>query len=66
MRRLTLTAKGHSLANRIISARLATLEDFTGSLEPGERKKLEAALNALLERPEIAAIYETNERRVSR
>jgi DNA-binding MarR family transcriptional regulator len=66
VRRLTLTTKGQRLADRIISARLASLEEFTGSLEAGERKKLEAALDALLERPEIAAIYETNERRVNR
>jgi DNA-binding MarR family transcriptional regulator len=66
VRRLTLTTKGQRLADRIISARLATLEEFTSSLEPGERKKLESALDALLERPELAEIYKTNERRVSR
>ena len=66
VRRLALTAKGKQLADRIISARLATLQDFTSSLAPAERQKLEAALDALLERPEIAAIYETNERRVRR
>jgi DNA-binding MarR family transcriptional regulator len=66
VRRLALTAKGQRLAGRIISARLATLEDFTGSLEPDERQKLESALDALLKRPEIAEIYRTNERRVSR
>ncbi|MGA8217576.1 MAG: MarR family winged helix-turn-helix transcriptional regulator [Solirubrobacterales bacterium] len=66
VRRLALTAKGHRLAGRIISARLATLEEFTGSLEPDEREKLESALDALLKRPEIAEIYRTNKRRVSR
>jgi DNA-binding MarR family transcriptional regulator len=66
VRRLALTAKGQRLAGRIISARLATLEDFTGSLEPDERQKLESALDALLKRPEIAEIYRTHERRVSR
>jgi DNA-binding MarR family transcriptional regulator len=66
VRRLALTAKGRELADRIISARLAGLEDFTASLATGERQKLEAALDALLERPEIAEIYETYERRVRR
>jgi DNA-binding MarR family transcriptional regulator len=66
VRRLALTPKGRDLANRIISARLAGLADFTDSLDPNERKKLEAALDALLKRPEIAEIYKTYERRVSR
>jgi MarR family 2-MHQ and catechol resistance regulon transcriptional repressor len=66
VRRLSLTTKGRRLADRIISARLATLEEFTGSLEPGERKKLESALDALLERPEIAEIYAANERKARR
>ncbi len=66
VRRLTLTPKGRRLADRIISARLATLEEFTNSLAADERQKLESALDVLLERPEIAEIYETNERRVSR
>src|SRR3954468_20881300 len=64
VRRLALTAKGRELADRIISARLAGLADFTDSLGSDELKKLEAALDALLERPEIAEIYTTYERRV--
>ena len=64
VRRLALTAKGRELADRIISARLAGLEDFTGSLDGDERQKLEAALDALLKRPEIAEIYANYERKV--
>jgi DNA-binding MarR family transcriptional regulator len=64
VRRLTLTAKGRDLADRIISARVAGLEEFTDSLEPSERNKLEAALDALLQRPELAEIYSNYERRV--
>jgi DNA-binding MarR family transcriptional regulator len=66
VKRLALTAKGHRLADRIISARLAGLEDFADSLAPDERQKLEAALDALLKRPEIAEIYSNYERKVSR
>jgi MarR family 2-MHQ and catechol resistance regulon transcriptional repressor len=66
VRPLALTAKGHRLADRIISARLASLQEFTDSLEPGERDKLGAALDALLERSEIAEIYADYERKVSR
>jgi DNA-binding MarR family transcriptional regulator len=66
VRRLALTTKGRELAERIISARLAGLEDFADSLEPDERQKLEAALDALLKRPEIAEIYASYERKVRR
>jgi DNA-binding MarR family transcriptional regulator len=66
VRRLTLTAKGRELADRIISARLAGLEDFADSLSDDERKKLEAALDALLKRPEVAEIYSNMERKVRR
>jgi DNA-binding MarR family transcriptional regulator len=66
VRRLAPTAKGHQLADRIISARLAGLEEFAESLDRDERQKLEAALDALLKRPEIAEIYANYERKVSR
>jgi DNA-binding MarR family transcriptional regulator len=66
VRRLALTSRGRELADRIISARLAGLEEFTASLAGEERQKLEAALEALLKRPEIAEIYANYERKVSR
>jgi DNA-binding MarR family transcriptional regulator len=66
VKRLALTAKGQRLADRIISARLAGLEEFTASLASDERQKLEAALDALLKRPEIAEIYRTYERKARR
>ena len=66
VRRLALTSRGRELADRIISARLAGLEEFTASLAGDERRKLEAALDTLLERPEVAEIYANYERKVSR
>jgi len=66
VKRLELTAKGERLADRIISARLAGLEEFTGSLDGDERRKLESALDTLLERPEMAEIYANYERKVGR
>jgi DNA-binding MarR family transcriptional regulator len=66
VKRLALTAKGRRLADRIISARLASLEEFTGSLEADQRDKLESALDALMERPEVAEIYANYERKVGR
>jgi DNA-binding MarR family transcriptional regulator len=66
VRRLALTARGRELADRIISARLAGLEEFTDSLSADERRKLESALDTLLERPEVAEIYRNYKRKVSR
>jgi MarR family transcriptional regulator for hemolysin len=66
VRQLALTAGGRELADQIISARLAGLEGFTASLGGDERRKLEAALDALLERPEIAEIYRNYERKARR
>ncbi|HEX3293699.1 MAG TPA: MarR family transcriptional regulator [Solirubrobacterales bacterium] len=66
VRRLTLTSRGREVADTIISARLAGLEDFTASLGSDERRKLEAALDALLKSPEIAEIYRTYERKARR
>jgi DNA-binding MarR family transcriptional regulator len=66
VRRLALTSGGRRLADQIISARLAGLEDFSASLGTDERRKLEAALDVLLKRPEIAEIYRTYERKVRR
>ena len=61
-----LTAKGDELADRIISARLAGLEEFAATLKTERPRQLEAALDLLLERPEIAEIYETYERKARR
>jgi DNA-binding MarR family transcriptional regulator len=66
VRRLALTSRGRDLADRIISARLAGLEDFTYSLSTDERRKLEAALDALLKRPEVAEIYASYQRKARR
>ena len=65
IRRLTLTAKGRELADQIVSARLAGIEDFTASLESRERSKLAAALGALMERPELAEVYRRNQERAA-
>jgi len=66
VRRLTLTAKGNALADRIISSRMAGLEEFAASLSPTERKRLDSALAVLLQREEIAEIYRNHERRLRR
>jgi DNA-binding MarR family transcriptional regulator len=66
VRRLTLTPSGRELSDHIVSARLAGIEDFTASLEGAERTKLAAALAALMEREELAALYRRNAERAGR
>ena len=66
VRRITLTSRGQELADRIISARLAGLEEFAASLKGAERTKLASALEELLEREEIAEVYRKYEERANR
>ena len=56
-RLLALTAAGHELADKIVAARIEGLEQFASSLSEIERERLGEALDLLLEREEIAAIY---------
>jgi DNA-binding MarR family transcriptional regulator len=57
VRRLSLTDAGHSLTHRILTARLEGLGRFAASLSRAERAKLDAALELLLERDDIAETY---------
>jgi DNA-binding MarR family transcriptional regulator len=57
-RRLSLTASGQELAERIMAARLEGLGQFAASLTDTERERLDEALTLLLEREEIADVYE--------
>ena len=55
VRRLSITEKGRRLAGEIVAARMADLEAFAGSLTPAQRRKLDAALEAMLGDEEIRA-----------
>src|SRR4051794_35960377 len=55
VRRLTITDKGRRLAGEMVAARMADLEDFAASLTPAQRRKLDAALEAMLDNQEIRA-----------
>ena len=56
-RLLTVTEEGERLAGRIMAARLEGLGRFAASLTEAERERLDAALELLLERDEIAGVY---------
>jgi DNA-binding MarR family transcriptional regulator len=55
VRRLTITDKGRRLAGEIVAARMADMEAFAASLTPAQRRKLDSALEALLDSDEIRA-----------
>jgi DNA-binding MarR family transcriptional regulator len=55
VRRLSITDKGRRLAGEIVAARMADLEAFAAGLTPSQRRKLDAALEALLADEEIRA-----------
>jgi DNA-binding MarR family transcriptional regulator len=57
VRRIAMTAKGEQFVAKLVSMRLASLERFVSSLDAAQRRKLQAALEALLEREEIASTY---------
>jgi DNA-binding MarR family transcriptional regulator len=56
VRRLTITDKGRRLAGEIVAARMADLEAFAEGLTASQRRKLDAALDAVLEDEEIRAV----------
>jgi DNA-binding MarR family transcriptional regulator len=66
VRRLSLTEAGRSLSHRVLTARLEGLGRFAASLSSDERAKLDAALELLLERDEIAEVYRRYRKEASR
>jgi DNA-binding MarR family transcriptional regulator len=62
VRRLSITDKGRRLAGEIVAARIADLEAFAGSLTSAQRRKLNAALEAVLDEESMrAAVRELEE-----
>ncbi len=55
MKRIRLTEQGRAASRQLNAARLNGLQRFTENLTDTERSKLAAALEALLEREEVAA-----------
>lgn len=65
-RLLSLTDEGERLTGRIMAARLEGLGQFAASLSDEERDRLDAALDLLLERDDIAAAYRKYRRQGAR
>jgi DNA-binding MarR family transcriptional regulator len=58
VRRVAITAKGKKLVDTLVVIRQAGMESFAESLTAAQRRKLDAAVDALMDRGDIAAAYE--------
>jgi DNA-binding MarR family transcriptional regulator len=57
-RRIELTAKGQALVDRLVTVRLKGVTAFSTTLNAAQRRKLDAAIEALMDRDDIARTYE--------
>lgn len=58
VRRVAITARGKQLVDTLLVVRQAGMEAFAESLSPAQRRKLDAAVDALMDRPDIAETFE--------
>ena len=58
VRRVRITPKGKEAVDRLVTVRLAGMEAFAATLTAAQRRKLDAAVDALMDREDIARTYE--------
>jgi len=58
VRRVAITAKGKQLVDTLVVVRQAGMETFTASLTAAQRRKLDTAIDALMDRDDIAEAFE--------
>jgi DNA-binding MarR family transcriptional regulator len=58
VRRVAITDRGKDLVNTLLVIRQAGMETFAAGLSPAQRRKLDAAVDSLMDREDIAAAYE--------
>jgi DNA-binding MarR family transcriptional regulator len=58
VRRVKITAKGKDLVDTLVTVRQAGVESFAATLSAAQRRKLDAAVDALMDRGDIAQTYE--------
>jgi DNA-binding MarR family transcriptional regulator len=58
VRRVKITAKGKELVDRLVTVRQAGIEAFVATLTASQRRKLDAAVESLMDREDIAQTYE--------
>src|SRR5690349_8688343 len=58
VRRVKITARGKSLVATLVTVRLTGIESFVATLSAAQRRKLDAAVEALMDREDLAQTYE--------
>jgi DNA-binding MarR family transcriptional regulator len=58
VRRVAITSRGKDLVDQLLIVKQAGIEAFTSSLSAPQRRKLDAAIDALMDREDIAKTYE--------
>ncbi|MGN6662697.1 MAG: MarR family winged helix-turn-helix transcriptional regulator [Solirubrobacterales bacterium] len=58
VRRVKITAKGKDLVATLVTVRMAGIEAFVTTLTAAQRRKLDAAVEALMDREDLAQTYE--------
>jgi len=58
VRRVEITAKGKDLVETLLVVRQAGMESFVASLSAAQRRKLDAAVDSLMDRADIAEAYQ--------
>ena len=58
VRQVRITAKGKDLVETLLTVRQTGMEAFAATLSAAQRRKLDAAVEALMDREDIAAAYE--------
>lgn len=57
VRRIAISERGKQLVDTLVVVRQAGMETFAASLTAAQRRKLDAAVEALMDRPDVAAAY---------
>ena len=57
VRRIAITAKGKKLVDTLVVVRQAGMETFAASLTAAQRRKLDAAVDSLMDRDDIAEAF---------
>jgi DNA-binding MarR family transcriptional regulator len=57
-RRVAITAKGKDLVETLVTVRQTGIEAFAATLSPGQRRKLDAAVDSLMEREDVARTFD--------
>ena len=58
VRLVAITAKGAKLVERLVAVRLAGIEAFAETLTAAQRRKLDAAVDSLMDREDVAEAFE--------